>query len=34
VITTDAPDDKLTVARGQQRTVDGWRRPAKKPESR
>ncbi len=31
VITTDAPDDKLTVARGQQRTIDGWRRPAKKP---
>jgi bifunctional UDP-N-acetylglucosamine pyrophosphorylase/glucosamine-1-phosphate N-acetyltransferase len=31
VITTDAPDDKLTVARGQQRTVDGWRRPTKKP---
>ena len=30
VITTDAPDDKLTVARGQQRTIDGWRRPAKK----
>jgi bifunctional UDP-N-acetylglucosamine pyrophosphorylase/glucosamine-1-phosphate N-acetyltransferase len=30
VITTDAPDDKLTVARGQQRTIDGWRRPTKK----
>jgi bifunctional UDP-N-acetylglucosamine pyrophosphorylase/glucosamine-1-phosphate N-acetyltransferase len=30
VITTDAPDDRLTIARGQQRTIDGWRRPAKK----
>jgi bifunctional UDP-N-acetylglucosamine pyrophosphorylase/glucosamine-1-phosphate N-acetyltransferase len=30
VITTDAPEDKLTVARGQQRTIDGWRRPTKK----
>jgi bifunctional UDP-N-acetylglucosamine pyrophosphorylase/glucosamine-1-phosphate N-acetyltransferase len=30
VITSDAPDGKLTVARGQQRTIDGWRRPAKK----
>jgi bifunctional UDP-N-acetylglucosamine pyrophosphorylase/glucosamine-1-phosphate N-acetyltransferase len=29
VITTDAPDDKLTVARGQQRTIDGLRRTAK-----
>ena len=30
VITTDAPEGKLTVARGQQRTIDGWRRPQKK----
>ena len=30
VITTDAPDGKLTLARGQQRTIDGWRRPTKK----
>ncbi len=30
VITTDAPEDRLTVARGQQRTIDGWRRPTKK----
>jgi len=31
VITSDAPEGKLTLARGQQRTVDGWRRPQKKP---
>ncbi|HTM70050.1 MAG TPA: bifunctional UDP-N-acetylglucosamine diphosphorylase/glucosamine-1-phosphate N-acetyltransferase GlmU, partial [Luteimonas sp.] len=31
VITTDAPEDRLTVARGQQRTIDGWRRPTRKP---
>ncbi|MGN6112698.1 MAG: bifunctional UDP-N-acetylglucosamine diphosphorylase/glucosamine-1-phosphate N-acetyltransferase GlmU [Luteimonas sp.] len=29
VITTDAPEDRLTIARGQQRTIDGWRRPTK-----
>jgi len=31
VITHDAPAGKLTVARGRQATIDGWRRPAKKP---
>ena len=30
VITADAPEDRLTIARGQQRTIDGWRRPTKK----
>jgi len=29
VITSDAPDGKLTIARGQQRTIDAWRRPKK-----
>jgi bifunctional UDP-N-acetylglucosamine pyrophosphorylase/glucosamine-1-phosphate N-acetyltransferase len=29
VITTDAPDGKLTVARGTQRTIEGWQRPKK-----
>ncbi|MGH8113460.1 MAG: bifunctional UDP-N-acetylglucosamine diphosphorylase/glucosamine-1-phosphate N-acetyltransferase GlmU [Rhodanobacteraceae bacterium] len=29
-ITTDAPADKLTVARAKQNTVKGWRRPGKK----
>ena len=31
VITRDAPDGELTVARARQATVDGWRRPKKKP---
>lgn len=31
VITRDAPPAKLTVARGQQHTVDDWKRPAKRP---
>ena len=31
VITVDAPAGKLTVARSHQHTVDGWRRPKKKP---
>lgn len=31
VITKDAPADKLTVARGKQITIDGWKRPVKKP---
>ena len=31
VITVDAPEGKLTVARSHQHTVDGWRRPKKKP---
>ncbi len=30
VITKDTPDDKLTIARGQQVTIDGWMRPVKK----
>ncbi|MEO6264823.1 MAG: bifunctional UDP-N-acetylglucosamine diphosphorylase/glucosamine-1-phosphate N-acetyltransferase GlmU [Luteimonas sp.] len=30
VITKDAPDGKLTVARGRQETLDGWHRPVKK----
>ncbi len=30
VITKDAPDGQLTVARARQTTVDGWRRPEKK----
>lgn len=31
VINDDAPDDKLTLARAKQVTLDGWRRPVKKP---
>ncbi|MCC8364336.1 bifunctional UDP-N-acetylglucosamine diphosphorylase/glucosamine-1-phosphate N-acetyltransferase GlmU [Lysobacter sp. A6] len=30
VITKDAPDGKLTLARGKQATIDGWQRPVKK----
>jgi bifunctional UDP-N-acetylglucosamine pyrophosphorylase/glucosamine-1-phosphate N-acetyltransferase len=30
-ITRDAPAGKLTVARAKQATLDGWRRPVKKP---
>jgi bifunctional UDP-N-acetylglucosamine pyrophosphorylase/glucosamine-1-phosphate N-acetyltransferase len=30
VITRNAPDDKLTVARGRQSTIEGWVRPKKK----
>ena len=30
VITKDAPEDALTVARGRQHTLAGWRRPEKK----
>ncbi|HEY0309756.1 MAG TPA: bifunctional UDP-N-acetylglucosamine diphosphorylase/glucosamine-1-phosphate N-acetyltransferase GlmU [Luteimonas sp.] len=29
VITRDAPDGKLTVARGTQKTIEGWQRPKK-----
>ncbi|MGI9335408.1 MAG: bifunctional UDP-N-acetylglucosamine diphosphorylase/glucosamine-1-phosphate N-acetyltransferase GlmU, partial [Gammaproteobacteria bacterium] len=29
-ITSDAPPDKLTIARARQTTLDGWRRPVKK----
>ena len=31
VITRDAPDGELTIARGRQATVQGWQRPEKKP---
>ena len=31
VITKDAPDGKLTVARARQATLEGWQRPAKAP---
>ncbi len=31
VINQEAPDDKLTVARAKQVTLDGWKRPVKKP---
>lgn len=30
-ISMDAPDERLTVARARQRTVEGWKRPQKKP---
>jgi len=30
VITRDAPDGKLTLARARQDTIDGWKRPVKK----
>lgn len=30
VITRNAPDDKLTLARARQATIDGWQRPKKK----
>jgi bifunctional UDP-N-acetylglucosamine pyrophosphorylase/glucosamine-1-phosphate N-acetyltransferase len=32
VITKDAPEGQLTVARGRQQTFDGWVRPTKKPQ--
>jgi bifunctional UDP-N-acetylglucosamine pyrophosphorylase / glucosamine-1-phosphate N-acetyltransferase len=31
VITKDAPAGELTVARGRQQTLAGWKRPVKKP---
>jgi len=31
VITKDAPKEKLSVARGRQTSIDGWKRPKKKP---
>jgi bifunctional UDP-N-acetylglucosamine pyrophosphorylase/glucosamine-1-phosphate N-acetyltransferase len=31
VITKNAPDGKLTIARGRQETLSGWQRPKKKP---
>jgi bifunctional UDP-N-acetylglucosamine pyrophosphorylase/glucosamine-1-phosphate N-acetyltransferase len=33
VITRNAPDDKLTVSRGRQSTIEGWQRPKKKPKA-
>jgi bifunctional UDP-N-acetylglucosamine pyrophosphorylase/glucosamine-1-phosphate N-acetyltransferase len=33
VITKPAPADKLTLERGKQMTLDGWKRPVKKPKS-
>jgi bifunctional UDP-N-acetylglucosamine pyrophosphorylase/glucosamine-1-phosphate N-acetyltransferase len=30
VITKNAPEGKLTIARGRQETMDGWQRPKKK----
>ena len=30
VITRDAPQDKLTVARSRQQTIESWQRPQKK----
>jgi len=32
-ITKDAPDDKLTLERAKQVTLDGWKRPEKKPKA-
>ncbi|MBU8977587.1 bifunctional UDP-N-acetylglucosamine diphosphorylase/glucosamine-1-phosphate N-acetyltransferase GlmU [Lysobacter sp. MMG2] len=31
VVTRDAPEGKLTVARARQATIEGWQRPKKKP---
>ncbi len=31
VVTSDAPEGKLTIARGRQQSIEGWQRPAKKP---
>jgi bifunctional UDP-N-acetylglucosamine pyrophosphorylase / glucosamine-1-phosphate N-acetyltransferase len=33
VVTKDAPDAKLTIARGRQQTIEGWQRPVKKPKA-
>ena len=33
VIGVDAPEGKLTVARARQVTIDGWKRPVKKPKA-
>jgi bifunctional UDP-N-acetylglucosamine pyrophosphorylase/glucosamine-1-phosphate N-acetyltransferase len=32
VITRDAPEGQLTVARGRQQTFEGWKRPVRKPD--
>jgi bifunctional UDP-N-acetylglucosamine pyrophosphorylase/glucosamine-1-phosphate N-acetyltransferase len=29
-ITADVPDEQLSVARGKQRNIEGWKRPVKK----
>ena len=31
VITSNAPDGKLTIARGRQASIEGWQRPVKQP---
>lgn len=33
VITRNAPDEKLTLARARQTTIEGWQRPKKKPKA-
>ncbi|MFK7887454.1 MAG: bifunctional UDP-N-acetylglucosamine diphosphorylase/glucosamine-1-phosphate N-acetyltransferase GlmU [Gammaproteobacteria bacterium] len=33
IISKPAPADKLTLSRGKQVTIDGWKRPVKKPKS-
>ncbi len=33
VVTRDAPAEKLTLARARQHTLEGWQRPAKKPQT-
>ena len=32
-ITRDAPEGQLTVARSKQVTIEGWKRPVKKPKA-
>ena len=32
-ITKDAPDGQLTIARSKQVTLEGWKRPVKKPKA-
>ena len=33
IITKPAPAEKLTLSRGKQVTIDGWKRPVKKPKN-
>jgi bifunctional UDP-N-acetylglucosamine pyrophosphorylase/glucosamine-1-phosphate N-acetyltransferase len=33
ILTRDAPDGQLTVARSKQVTIEGWTRPQKKPKA-
>src|SRR5690606_29749339 len=33
VITSNAPEGKLTIARGRQQSIEGWQRPVKKPKA-